>query len=263
MIKALFFDIDGTLVSFKTHTIPSSTLQALEAAKANGLKIFIATGRPRVIITNLGALQERQLIDGYVSMNGAYCFVGEEVIYKSPIPADEVQHVLNYCHQRQVPCIVVGERDIAVTHASDLVHQIFNELLGVDFPLPPLASAEALPTREVFQLTPFFTVEQESEVRASLPGCEFGRWHPAFIDLTARDNNKQRGISLMANHFGIRAEETMSFGDGGNDIPMLLHAGIGVAMGNATDEVKASADYVTTSVDEDGIWNALKHFQLI
>ena len=57
MIKALFFDIDGTLVSFNTHEIPSSTLVAIAEAKAKGIKIFTATGRPKAIINNLTALQ--------------------------------------------------------------------------------------------------------------------------------------------------------------------------------------------------------------
>ena len=91
MTKALFFDIDGTLVSFETHRIPPSTIEALEAAHAKGLKIFIATGRPKAIINNLSELQDRNLIDGYITMNGAYCFVGEQVIYKSAIPQEEVK----------------------------------------------------------------------------------------------------------------------------------------------------------------------------
>lgn len=71
-------------MSFKTHQIPVSTIEALEAAKAKGIQIFISTGRPRVIINNLAALQERKLIDGYITMNGAYCFVDDTVIYKAP-----------------------------------------------------------------------------------------------------------------------------------------------------------------------------------
>ena len=70
MTKALFFDIDGTLVSFHTHRIPSSTIEALEAAHTKGHKIFIATGRPKAIINNLSELQKRNLIDGYITMNG-------------------------------------------------------------------------------------------------------------------------------------------------------------------------------------------------
>lgn len=65
-----------------------------------------------------------------------------------------------------------------------------------------------------------------------------GRWHPAFVDVTAKGNTKQNGIDQIIRHFGIKLEETMAFGDGGNDISMLRHAGIGVAMGNANDDVK-------------------------
>lgn len=71
MTKALFFDIDGTLVSFETHAIPASTIEALTIAHEKGIKIFIATGRPKAIINNLADIQDRGLIDGYITMNGA------------------------------------------------------------------------------------------------------------------------------------------------------------------------------------------------
>ena len=108
MIKALFFDIDGTLVSFNTHAIPPTTIEAIAAAKAKGIRIFIATGRPAVIINNLSALQDRGLIDGYITMNGGYCFVGEEVIYKSAIPAADVQTLARISSEQNFPCIFVG-----------------------------------------------------------------------------------------------------------------------------------------------------------
>lgn len=89
MIRALFFDIDGTLVSFETHSIPHSTVQALQIAKAKGIRIFISTGRPYALINNLDAI--KHLIDGYITANGAYCFVGEEPVSCTPIPANEVE----------------------------------------------------------------------------------------------------------------------------------------------------------------------------
>lgn len=76
-------------------------------------------------------------------------------------------------------------------------------------------------------------------------------------------NSKSTGIDKVLAYFDIDLKDTMAFGDGGNDIPMLKHVATGIAMGNAEPHVKAVADYVTTSVDEDGIANALKHFGLI
>lgn len=67
----------------------------------------------------------------------------------------------------------------------------------------------------------------------------------------------------MAAAENIAIADTMAFGDGGNDIAILRQAGIGVAMGNANDDVKAVANYITSSVDDDGIANALKHFGVI
>ena len=81
MIKAVFFDIDGTLVSFKTHRVPPSTVQALERLRARGIKLFIATGRHHADLNNLGGLA----FDGYITLNGQYCYDDRGVIYQNCI----------------------------------------------------------------------------------------------------------------------------------------------------------------------------------
>lgn len=93
--------------------------------------------------------------------------------------------------------------------------------------------------------------------------CVSSRWHPSFTDITNVSADKGKALLAMAEHEHMRIDETMAFGDGGNDMPIIKQAGIGVAMGNASDEVKAVADYVTTSVDDDGVLNALLHFGVI
>ena len=103
MIKALFFDIDGTLVSFRTHAIPASTVEALEKAKAAGVRIFIATGRPVAIIDNLGAISH--LIDGYVTTNGAFCFVGDEVVSCNAIPEADVRTMACLADELDFACV--------------------------------------------------------------------------------------------------------------------------------------------------------------
>ena len=96
-----------------------------------------------------------------------------------------------------------------------------------------------------------------------LPNCEATRWNPLFADVVPKGSSKAIGIDKIIEHYGFSLDETMAFGDGGNDMEMLKHVGIGVAMGNAGDEVKDVADYVTDSVDDDGVWNALVHFGVI
>src|SRR3712207_7221432 len=91
-IKALFFDIDGTLVSFKTHTIPQSTIDALRHAKAQGIKIFISTGRPVPFIVNIKPIED--LIDGYITTNGAWCMVGTTTVSRHNILQEDVDTVL-------------------------------------------------------------------------------------------------------------------------------------------------------------------------
>ena len=108
---ALFFDIDGTLVSFKTHLIPPSAIKALTQAKANGHKIFIATGRPPLIITNLGAIEH--LIDGYVIINGAMCFIGDTIVRCKEIAPEDAQLVVKDAQEKNSGIIVVGETDVA------------------------------------------------------------------------------------------------------------------------------------------------------
>ena len=257
---ALFFDIDGTLVSFKTHEIPPSTIQALTQAKANGHKVFIATGRPPIIITNLGAIEH--LIDGYVTTNGALCFVGSDVVVCKAIPQAEARMLVNDSMAKQYGIIVVGEKDVAVLDPKGDVDLIFRQHLAVEN-LNLAKPMEQVLQQRILQITPFFDKAYEAELMPQLPGCTSGRWHPAFTDVTAKGADKGEGIKAMAQHLGLDLQYTMAFGDGGNDTTMVRQAGIGVAMGNAIEELKKEADFVTTSVDEDGIRYALSRFCLI
>lgn len=257
---ALFFDIDGTLVSFQTHEIPPSTILALTQAKANGHRVFIATGRPPIIITNLGAIEH--LIDGYVTTNGALCFVGSEIVACNAIPSEEARRVVDDAVAKRYGLIVIGERDIAVWDPKGDVDDIFRRQLAVQN-LNQAKSVEEVLCQRVLQLTAFFDSDYERLMMTRIPGCVSGRWHPAFTDITARGADKGEGLLLMATREGIDPKYTMAFGDGGNDTSMIRAAGIGVAMGNAIEALKKEADYVTTSVDDDGILNALRAFAII
>ena len=96
-----------------------------------------------------------------------------------------------------------------------------------------------------------------------IPGCVYNGWSPLVPDVNRTGNSKQRGIDIIAAHYGIDLRDTIAFGDGGNDISMLRHAGLGIAMGNAGEAVKQSAGYITDAVDNDGVIKALRHLGLL
>ena len=257
---ALFFDIDGTLVSFCTHRIPESTVEALTQAKANGSEVYIATGRPPIIITNLGDIEH--LIDGFISTNGALCYIGRDVVAYQPIDKLDVLTCVQDSKDKNYGLIVVGRDDVAVLDPTGCVDRIFRHFLNIrEFDRP--APLDKVLQQDVLQLTAFFSSDYEKEFMTRMPHCVSGRWHPEFTDITSFKADKGKGIQAIASYKGFDSSRTIAFGDGGNDLSMIKQAGIGVAMANATDELKLHADYITSSVDEDGIMNALRHFQII
>lgn len=260
MIRAAFFDIDGTLVSFNTHKIPQSAVDAIKAFHDQGGRVYISTGRPIAIVTNIGQISD--IVDGYITFNGAYTFVGNDDINIDAIPDSDVQVMLKDADLNGYPVIVCGKRDLVVYNYHEIFDEVFVDELGVtniDINKP----ISALQGQPILQLTPFFRLDAEKKVMPRMPHCISARWNPQFTDITRSGADKGNALRMLAAHEGLDISECIAFGDGGNDISILRAAGIGVAMGNAADGVKASADYVTTHIDDDGIANAFRHFELI
>jgi Cof subfamily protein (haloacid dehalogenase superfamily) len=257
MIKAIFLDIDGTMVSFKTHRVSEETGKSLREARKNGIKIFVATGRHRSDIINLGGLN----FDGYISLNGAYCWVDNQTVFKKSIPRKDVETFIDIIEKEpKIPCFFVEAERVTVNMINEEAQKMI-ELVG--FSPRTIVPVSEVTDKEIFQLTAFFPVEQEAGIMKMLPDCFVSRWYPTFADITVKGVDKSVGVQKIADYFGFAREEVMAIGDGGNDISMIKYAGVGVAMSNASEDVKQVADYVTTAVDEDGIGEALRYFEII
>lgn len=254
----MFFDIDGTLVSFKSHTVPPSTVAAIRQAQAKGIKAFIATGRAVFQIPDLGGLQ----FDGYIAQNGVYCITDKnEVLLKSPVPKEDVEALLAYLDKEPCSCSFMTTDRIVINFVGPEVKTV-TKLVNVS--APPVGDLREAAKEDIYQINIYMDRERERLLmRDVLVHCELSRWHPMFADLNTKGFSKQTGIDKFLEHYRFRLDETMAFGDGGNDISMLRHVAIGVAMGNATADVKAQADYITDSVDDDGVGKALRHFGVI
>ncbi len=260
MIKAIFFDIDGTLLSFKTHQVPESTQQAFQLLKEKNIKVFVSTGRS---YNQLGHIRYLDF-DGYITFNGGYCVTKEqEVIYKKNISQKDIRSLLDYTKKRSdLTFSFMSEKEISLNQITPEVLKMYQQ---VNVPTPPIRDYERdFDLDSVMQINVFINPEEEAEFMENvMPNSVASRWPPIFADVNPMGQSKKIGIDVFLDHFNIALEETMSFGDGGNDITMLAHTHIGIAMGNANPEVKEIADYITDSVDENGVWNALKHFNII
>lgn len=259
-IKAAFFDIDGTLVSFQTHQIPASTIHAMRIAKENGVKLFISTGRPIGIVNNIDAV--KHLIGGYITFNGAYSFIGNEDINIDAIDKRDVDTMLADAKAKDYTVLVCSRNDIVIYNHHSVFDEVFVEGLGVNN-LDPYKDMSVMEGQPVLQLTPFIPQDVEKPLMEKITSCVSARWNPMFTDITAVGSDKGNALDRIVEHEDFTHAECIAFGDGGNDKTILAKAGIGVAMGNAADDVKEVADYITSSVDEGGIWNALRHFEVI
>ena len=258
MVKAIFFDIDGTLVSFTTGTISATTQSVINQLHNQGIKIFIATGRAFSDVPGLEGLA----FDGYITSNGACNLNAKgEIIAQHIISKKSIAKLALYLKEKPFPCEFATNKGTFINYADDDVLTLSN-LINV--PVPPIISVEQIMEHDILQLGAFVDVNTEKElIRDILTDCESSRWYHIFADINVKNCNKAAGVDWFLSYFGIERAFSMAFGDGENDIPMLKHAAIGVAMGNASDEVKQIADFVTDTADEDGIIKALKYFKVI
>ena len=257
-IKAVFFDIDGTLFSLKTKSIPESTQTAIKNLRKKGIKVIVATGRS---INDLKHIQHIDF-DGFLTFNGGYCMtIDGHVMFKQAINADDIRNLIKYSEETDASFSLMYEDKVRISDESPQVVELYEH---VNLPVPPLYDKSTPDTENVLQVNIFIDPEHEASfMQEVMPNSLSSRWTPLFADVNPGGISKQNGVRFFCEHFNIDVAETMAFGDGGNDISMLKFVRIGVAMGNAGDNVKEVADFVTEDVDNDGVEAALIHFGLL
>ncbi|PRD48328.1 Cof-type HAD-IIB family hydrolase [Sphingobacterium haloxyli] len=257
-IKAVFFDIDGTLLSFKTHQVPTSTRKAIEQLQKLGIKVILSTGRSINSIDHVKFLD----FDGFITFNGGYCVTKQgDLLFKRAIEANDIESMLAYSRDHALSFSLMSEKEISI---HDVTQEVAGMYAHLNLPVPPPVDLQNIDVSSILQTNIFLGPEDEELfMKNVMPNSVASRWTPLFADVNAKGQSKQVGIDVFCKHFGLDVSQTMAFGDGGNDITMLKHVAIGVAMGNANPEVKEIADYITTDVDDNGIWNALQFFKVI
>lgn len=256
MIKAAFFDVDGTLLSHKSKSVPQSTRAALDKLKAAGISCIVATGRQ---IQEMEKLPSADLsFDGYITLNGQLILDGEkQVLHGTPIRGEVKEYLLKLFDEHTIPILMVEKDRLFLNFVDGRVERVQERISS---PIPDLGAYDG---GEIYQACAYLDDGDEVVLEPIAGKCVMTRWSAGGVDIIAQGGGKITGIQWYLAENGIARSETIAFGDGENDIEMLRFAGIGVAMGNADEEVKQAADYVTADIDEDGIEQALKYFKII
>ena len=255
-IKAVFFDVDGTLLSHRINDVPESTRRALKELRLRGIKTVVATGRHMIEYSKLPVSDIP--FDGYLTLNGNLLLDGSRKVYAgTPIDRGEMDVLAHIFQAKRIPFVLIGENERYINYVNETVVRTQAETKGT---VPEVGSYNG---EQVYQILAFVPEQQKKLLDNLLDECSVTSWNDTGIDIIPKEGGKSAGIQRYLTEQGFEREEIMAFGDGENDIDMLRFAGIGVAMGNAGDAVKQAADYVTDSVDNDGIANALRHFGLI
>lgn len=254
MIQAVFFDIDGTLLSHRSCAVPDSTRRALVKLGDSHIKRVIATGRHSTEIDIL-PFHDMQF-DAYITLNGQLCYDADGTIFHEN-PLRETAEILRLFESCTVPITLVEKDRMYINFINEQVIQAHK---AVAIPLPPVMKYSG---RTLYQAILYVNRDEQAEATKTLKNVEITRWNDNGIDVIAKGGSKVTGIEKYLAAKGYTREETAAFGDGENDREMLRYVHKGIAMGNASSSVKAAADFVTTNVDEDGIQNGLHYLGLV
>jgi len=259
-IRAIFLDIDGTIRSMTTETILPSTYEAIAKARQNGVKIFIATSRAPQFMESVSTVEN----DGIIYLTGAYCVDNlGKVVNNQTIDSGDAEALIEYMLSNDKPLVGVNPNILFALHPeSKSVQDVVGISGKCDQEFKDFKDRGCLP---ITQFISFYREgsEYDRAIRDMMPHSEPVRWHPEFADIVSKKAGKDVGVDSFCRHYGIDLSETAAIGDGMNDAPMIRHAAFGIAMGNAREGLKQIAHWVTTDVDDDGIWNAFRHLGVI
>ena len=254
--KIVFFDIDGTLIDMQAKKITPKMLETLHRLQDRGIKICIATGRSPMVLPKIDGVA----FDAYLTFNGSLCYDRKGVIFSNPIPHKDVVRFIQNAAALGRP-ICISTRDRLAANGADTDLTDYFAIANEDVPI--VDNFDAMCEEDIYQLMLGCRPKDYPALLDGAPGAKIAAWWDRAVDVIPASGGKGIGIEKMLAYYGLDKAEALAFGDGNNDREMLQAVGTGVAMGNALPQVRACADIVTDTVENDGIAHALQKLKLI
>lgn len=246
-VKIIFFDIDGTLIDLKKKSISEKTKETLNRLREKGILLAIATGRAPLTLPKMEGVE----FDVFLTFNGSYCYNREQTIFSRFIPSADVKTIIENAAALNRPVsIATKERIAANGRDKDLVDYYTLAKLEVDV----ADDFEEVANDEVYQIMLGSEKEEYPLLMKNVQNAKITAWWDRAVDIVPANSGKGTGVDKVLEYYHLDRSQAIAFGDGNNDIEMLQTVGTGVAMGNASDEVKRAADDVCGHVADDGIY---------
>lgn len=262
-IAVLAVDMDDTLLNSQRDISPR-TRRAIAEAQSRGVRVVLATGR---MYSSARPYAEQLRLRGpLITYNGALVKTVEgKVLSHRPIPLEAAQEVLDLGAQARWLTYVYVDDRMFVSEINDVVRRYMSISRRPAYPVVDLRRfLQADPTKIIF-------VGRDGEESAAIIAAvkerlgeelEITQSNPRFVELTQRGVSKGTALEDVAEYFEVPLSRIMAIGDGFNDLDMIRTAGMGIAVANAPEPVRAAADHVTTSNDEDGVALAIERWIL-
>ena len=256
-IKIIFFDIDDTLRNSKTGFIPSTIPTVYRQLRDKGILTGIATGRGIFgVVPEIKALKP----DFFVTLNGAYIEDKKSnVIYSNKIAKDKVEEYIAWTKEVGIDYGLVGSHAAKLSKRTEMISQAIDPIYP-DLEVDP----DFYQKEDIYQMWTFEEQGDDLVLPDTLASTlRMVRWHEHSSDVVPISGSKAAGVAKVVDQLGLKPENVMVFGDGLNDLELFDYAGISVAMGVSHEKIKEKADYITKTLEEDGIFDALEGFGMV
>ncbi len=260
-MKIAFFDIDGTLWDSKAF-IPESTKEAIRQYRAKGNMAFICSGRAR---GNIIAKELHDIgFDGVLAACGNHVELNGEVLHEKLLDDEQIKLCIDVADKYKMPIVLEGPKTHWISEKgfeNDPYIDYLYEMLG-DHARVLRGYEDGMRVNkfsaDVWPDTDFGAIKRE------LGGfMDFIVHDGVVVEFIPKGTSKATGIKWLCDYLKVDIDDTYAFGDSINDKDMLEFVGHGICMGNGTEAARQVAEYITTDIHEDGIYNAMKHYNII
>ncbi|GAB4073003.1 Cof-type HAD-IIB family hydrolase [Barrientosiimonas marina] len=259
MYNVLFLDIDGTILK-PDQTYSETTKKAIAAVKAQGVDVFLATGRP---LHEIHDLAEALDIHSFIAYNGAFALHQGNVIVNEPIPQEQIKQFTNTAAKNGQELILYARDTNYMTDPKSPFIKQFADLFDMKSnALYTSDAADKILGATVLNAAPEDVPMYEIDANFRLSPVHVNGAENSY-DILRKNVNKGYAVEQTLKHLNISRDQAIAFGDGMNDKEMLTAVGTGVAMANAHEDLFPYAEQQTTSVTDDGIAHGLQQLGLL